>query len=103
MVLREPDVAGNLWLVGISTKFTPPAGRLKIELPWMEGGHPETGLHRRCALVCKWVVPWNASKILRCVGVLPSSIAEKAVEYAITAAEEKKAMLDANETPRSGP
>ena len=91
MVLRPPDDDGDLYLVGISTRFDRPIPRLMIELPWEAAGHPDTGLYEPCVLKCAWVVKFNESRILRRVGRMPSDIAEQAVDYAITAAEEKQA------------
>ena len=88
MVLRGPDPLGDLWLIGISTQFEP--GRLVIELPWSPEGHPVTGLWKRCALRCDWIVPWNVRDIRRRLGIVPSDLAERAVEYVISSVEEKK-------------
>jgi mRNA-degrading endonuclease toxin of MazEF toxin-antitoxin module len=90
MVLRPPDANGDLWLLVISSSFTRPVGRLTFEVPWQEGGHPDTGLWRECVIKCKWAVPFNQRDISARIGRMPSEFAERAVEYAITAAEEKR-------------
>jgi mRNA-degrading endonuclease toxin of MazEF toxin-antitoxin module len=90
MVLRPPDANGDLWLLVISSKFTRPVGRFMFEVPWKEGGHPDTGLWRECVIKCQWAVPFNQRDISARIGRMPSELAEKAVEYAITAAEEKQ-------------
>jgi len=89
MVLRGPDDAGNLYLIGISTQFESPPGRLMVECPWSPGGHPETGLDRPCVLKCWWVVPFHRSQVLQYLGRMPSNVSQRALEYAITAVEEK--------------
>lgn len=91
MVLREPDAAGNLWLLGISTKYDPPPRRLMIELPWHPDGHPETGLSRPCVLKCWWAIPWKAQHIKRRLGRLSPELVELAIDYALTAIAEKRA------------
>jgi hypothetical protein len=90
MVLIPPDSTGNMWLIGISTQFTPPAGRLMIELPSQPGGDPQTGLWKRCVLKAWWAVPWKAEHIIEKLGTLPDELVGKAVEYVMTAVEEKK-------------
>jgi len=96
MVLRAPDADGTLWLLGISTKYSVPVGRLMIELPWSPGGHPATGLSRPCVLKCWWAVRWNANHVIRRLGALPPDIVEQAIEYAITAIQERKAQSKGN-------
>jgi hypothetical protein len=91
MVLRAPDAEGTLWLLGISTKFTMPIGRLMIELPWQLGGHPTTGLSQPCVLKAWWAIEWKVSRIIRRLGVLPPEIVERAIDFAVTAVQEKKA------------
>ena len=91
MVLRGPDSSGALWLIGISTKFDSPPGRLIVECPWAEGGHEMTGLTQPCALKCRWVVQFDRKRLIKYLGQMPSEIASLAVEYAITAMEEKRA------------
>src|SRR5262249_24533091 len=86
MVLRPPDANGDLWLLVISSKFTRPIGRFMFEPPWAVGGHPETGLWQECVIKCHWAVPFNQRDITARLGRMPSESAEKAVEYAITAA-----------------
>jgi len=97
MVLRPPDEKGNLYLLAISSKFARPIGRLMIEVPWATGGHPVTGLSRPSVLKCGWVVPFHVDKIECRKGNIPSQYADLAVEYAITAIEEKRAQ-NANQT-----
>lgn len=86
MILRGPDVNGDVWLVGISTNFTAPPGRLMLECPCND----TTGLTRPCVLKCWWVVRFQWTRIIKQLGIMPSSIALQAVEFAITAAEEAR-------------
>lgn len=90
MVLKGPDDDGTLYLIGISTKFDDPPGRLMIECPSDPKGHEQTGLKRRCVLKCWWVTRYNKSQIIDYLGTMPSEIAEQAVEYVLTAVAEGK-------------
>jgi len=88
MILRGPTTSGFFYLVGISTKFTAPAGRLMISLPWAEGGHHITGLWEECAIKCWWVDLFDVQRIIRRIDVMPPDIAERVVEYVTTAVQE---------------
>ena len=99
MVLRPPDDAGNLYLLAISTKFTRPLSRFMIEVPFAEGGHPVTGLSRPCVLKCGWVVRFHAKNIRCRIGRIPAKYAELAVEYAISAVEEKRKTQAKTQSP----
>jgi hypothetical protein len=89
MILRGPDSAGTVYLVGITSSFSPGA-RFEIPLPWHPAGHPFTGLTMECVAKCRWVVKFNVSQIIRCVGNMPAEIASQIVEYVTTAVIEEK-------------
>lgn len=98
MILRGPSENGIVYLVAISTSFERPLGRLMIELPWAEGGHPDTGLSQPCVLKCFWVVRFDEKNILRRLGRLPSEIVSLAIDYVITHVEETRSAKGANES-----
>ncbi len=89
MILRGPDQAGTVYLVGITSSFTPGA-RLQIKLPWALGGHPITGLTMECVIKCNWVVRFNTSQIIRWIGTMPSETALQVEEYVVRDVSEKK-------------
>jgi len=97
MILQPPNASGNLWLLGITSEFSLPLERLTIELPWKVGGHPETGLWKRCVLKCWWFVPWRLENITCRLGKLGPDIVESATDYAITARNEQLARKSANQ------
>lgn len=60
-----------------------------LECPWAPGGHDDTGLDTRCVLKCWWVVFMNIRDFKGYLGMMPSDIAQQAVDYAITAKNEE--------------
>jgi hypothetical protein len=41
-------------VVAISSRLDIATERTHVILPWESGGHPRTGLNRKCAAVCFW-------------------------------------------------
>ncbi len=44
-----------------------------VELPWHRSGHPRTGLRKRCAAVCTWLIETQARDVKDCGGIVPES------------------------------
>jgi mRNA-degrading endonuclease toxin of MazEF toxin-antitoxin module len=44
-----------------------------ILLPYQLGGHPRTGLRKRCAALCSWVVKITEDEIVEYLGIVPKS------------------------------
>ncbi|MFL5241914.1 MAG: type II toxin-antitoxin system PemK/MazF family toxin [Gemmataceae bacterium] len=57
--------------VAISTTFDPSHSEEQVELPWHRAGHPRTGLNKRCAAQCKWLIEFEESSIEEYGGVVP--------------------------------
>lgn len=102
MVLRPPDAVGDMWLLVISTKFTRPLAKFWMDVPWALGGHPETGLWQECVLKANWAVRMNQRDMTARIGRMPSDYAEKASEYAVTAALEKQRLEKAKAAANQG-
>ena len=45
-----------------------------VLLPWHAQGHPRTGLNRKCAAVCTWVVRIRHTDIRDVAGVVPGAV-----------------------------
>lgn len=45
-----------------------------VELPWHRSRHPRTGLSRRCAAVCDWLLEIDPSRVEAIGGVVPSAV-----------------------------
>ncbi len=58
IVLDSPVAAA-----AITTTYPEPPPANKVELPWTHYGHPATGLRRRSAVVCDWIVRVRPSEI----------------------------------------
>jgi mRNA-degrading endonuclease toxin of MazEF toxin-antitoxin module len=58
--------------VAVTTTFAHPAPPDHVELPWFRAGHPATGLKRRSAAVCTWLVNFQPSDIISIMGFVPT-------------------------------
>lgn len=66
IILDSPIVA-----VAITSSYPDPVPREFIELPWYAQGHPATGLRRRSAAACRWLVELHPSKVIEIKGYVP--------------------------------
>jgi hypothetical protein len=66
-ILLDQPVPG----VVISSSIPNPLPAKCIAVPWSRDGHPYTGLNRRCAAVCDWLVTVPPSEMLFIRGKLP--------------------------------
>jgi len=69
MVLDAP-----IFGVAVTTSYPDPPGHEYVELPWYRHGHPATGLTRRSAAACRWVVELRPSQIVETKGFVPTKI-----------------------------
>jgi mRNA-degrading endonuclease toxin of MazEF toxin-antitoxin module len=51
-----------------------------VELPWHRSGHPRTGLKKRCAAVCTWLLALQASDIQGYGGIVPELLLRAILE-----------------------
>jgi mRNA-degrading endonuclease toxin of MazEF toxin-antitoxin module len=64
----EPFVA-----VAITGTLEHPLPPEYVELPWHPRRHPRTGLKKRCAAACHWLVVVRQEDILEYAGVVPDA------------------------------
>ncbi|MBI5762620.1 MAG: type II toxin-antitoxin system PemK/MazF family toxin [Planctomycetes bacterium] len=67
-ILLDSPIVG----VAVSTLIPESVPGSYVELPWYRGGHPATGLARRCAAVCDWLVILRPSEIREIRGYVPT-------------------------------
>jgi len=66
--------------VAITTTFPDPIPHTHIELPWHPKRHPATGLTRRSAAVCSWLVELRPSQAVEPEGYVPTNVMLRIVE-----------------------
>jgi mRNA-degrading endonuclease toxin of MazEF toxin-antitoxin module len=64
----QPIVA--VAITGTLENPLPPA---YVELPWHRSGHPRTGLKKRCAAQCQWLIVIKQDDIKEYAGIVPES------------------------------
>ena len=57
--------------VGVTSTLPQPLPEDYVELPWHAQKHPRTGLRKRRAAVCTWLVEVHADQILELIGRVP--------------------------------
>jgi hypothetical protein len=60
--------------VAATSTFKKPLPKNQIELPWMSGGHPVTGLNRLCVAVCDWLIEFERAAIVEIGGITPPGV-----------------------------
>jgi hypothetical protein len=65
---------GPFDLVAITSRLANPLPADYVLLPWHPAGHPRTGLNRRCAAVCSWLVQIVAADIQDVAGIVPTPV-----------------------------
>jgi mRNA-degrading endonuclease toxin of MazEF toxin-antitoxin module len=68
---NEISPGEQLVAVAVTSTFSKPLPQNQIELPWQHGGHPVTGLKKRCVAVCDWLIEVDQSAIEAIGGVAP--------------------------------
>src|SRR5947209_13466878 len=66
--------AGPFDVVAVTSRLADPLPEDHVLLPWHPRGHPRTGLNRRCAAVCTWLVQIVDSDIQDVAGIVPTSV-----------------------------
>jgi len=66
--------ATPLEVVAVTSRLPKPLPNDHVLLPWHAGGHPRTGLNRRCAAVCTWVARISHGDIREVAGVVPGAV-----------------------------
>lgn len=66
-IVLDAEIVG----VAITTTYPQPPDRRHVELPWARHRHPATGLARRSAAVCDWLVKLRPSQVLEIKGYVP--------------------------------
>lgn len=61
------DIVG----VCISSQLSDANSKFQVELPWHRDGHARTGLRKRSAAMCNWIVSFKAEQIKEQKGVVP--------------------------------
>ena len=68
-----PAEAGTpLQVVAITTLLPDPLPSDHVPLPWHLQRHPRTGLNKRNAAVCSWLVEVESSRVDRVIGHVPA-------------------------------
>src|SRR6266581_7796063 len=65
---------GSVDVVAVTTRLAQPLPEDHVLLPWHPQGHPRTGLKRKCAAVCSWMVRMNVSDIESIAGRVSGSL-----------------------------
>ena len=66
--------SSSVFVAAITSTFKEPLPEFKISLPWQRGGHPVTGLKKRCVVVCNWVVRISIDDIEDVAGIVPRAL-----------------------------
>jgi mRNA-degrading endonuclease toxin of MazEF toxin-antitoxin module len=69
-----PTPTGPFDAVAVTSRLDKPLPEDHVLLPWHPRGHPRTGLNRRCAAVCTWLVRIMESDIQEVAGIVPTSV-----------------------------
>ena len=67
-------LSSSLEVVAVTSRLPETLPPDHVLLPWHSQGHPRTGLNRKCAAVCSWVVGISPNEIENVAGVLPGAI-----------------------------
>lgn len=67
-ILLDAEIVG----VAVTSTLSDPSPPEYVLLPWSDRGHPATGLRRRSAAVCNWLVRLHPSDIDETMGFVPT-------------------------------
>jgi mRNA-degrading endonuclease toxin of MazEF toxin-antitoxin module len=70
----EISVEVRLWAVAITGALPKPLPGSYVLLPYHAARHPRTGLSKRCAAVCEWLVEIDPAKVERQIGRVPDKV-----------------------------
>jgi mRNA-degrading endonuclease toxin of MazEF toxin-antitoxin module len=71
---EEISVEAQLLAVAITGTLPKPLPASYVLLPYHAKRHPRTGLTKRCAAVCEWLVEFDQTKIERQIGRVPDKV-----------------------------
>jgi mRNA-degrading endonuclease toxin of MazEF toxin-antitoxin module len=60
--------------VAVTSQVDGQPGPEFVLLPYHSDGHPQTGLRKRCAAVCRWLVTFAEQAIQDVAGVVPPAV-----------------------------
>jgi len=66
--------SGSLEVVAVTSVVPQPLPSDHVLLPWHARGHPRTGLNRKCAAVCSWVVRIVLGDVRSAAGLVPGPV-----------------------------
>ena len=74
IITKTPEIALDrpIVAVAITTTYPDPPTDEYVELPWMRSCHPATGLSKRSAAACKWLISVKPSEIKEIRGYVPT-------------------------------
>lgn len=70
---KEIAAGGKIVGVAVTTTFPQPAPPDHVELPWDPTGRAATGLRRRSAAVCSWLVAFDLQDVDGVIGKVPAA------------------------------
>lgn len=75
IITSNEDLAARAKIVGVAvtTTFSEPPPQGHVEIPWDATGRARTGLRRRSAAVCNWLVTFEAEDIDSVIGHVPAA------------------------------
>jgi hypothetical protein len=61
-------------VIAVTSRVPEPLPHDHVLLPWHAQRHPRTGLNRRCAAVCTWVIRLRHTDIREVAGIVPGTV-----------------------------
>ena len=61
-------------VIAVTSRVPEPLPHDHVLLPWHAQRHPRTGLNRKCAAVCTWVVRIRHTDIREVAGIVPGTV-----------------------------
>jgi mRNA-degrading endonuclease toxin of MazEF toxin-antitoxin module len=61
-------------VIAVTSRVPEPLPQDHVLLPWHAQRHPRTGLTRKCAAVCTWVVRIRHTAIREVAGIVPGTV-----------------------------
>jgi mRNA-degrading endonuclease toxin of MazEF toxin-antitoxin module len=65
---------GSLDVIAVTSRLPDRLPPDHVLLPWHPQRHPRTGLNRKCAAVCSWMIRISPDDIQDVAGVLPGTV-----------------------------
>ena len=74
--------------VAVTATFGDPLPKWAVEIPWSTAGESKTGLRRRSAAVCNWLVELDKQNVDRIIGFVPRSHLQEIIALVMRLSEE---------------